>query len=243
MARDRGIEDIESRNGNLLELVSQTIQKKNRVRILEAGCGHGVAMMGLIKRFGASVEVIGFNLNRRHGTVSLMKSQAVKKGLFTATELKDIKLPQIVYCDASSKLPFPSNYFDFIYSQSAVYLFDDKINFFQECNRILTVGGIARLSPGFGSLPAPKGNRGNPTGIEIWDNGAIVSARGYIGKLPGVSIVNAPTGVHYLQITKTKKLNFKLRFVTAIDYNYIWSEWAGVKSIYTTQLDFRPHWK
>src|SRR3989344_803082 len=240
MARDRGIEHIEEITGDFLEILSRTINKKKKVKILEAGCGHGVAMMGFIKRFGENVEIIGFNLNSNHGTISKMKKQAIKKGIFTKEELKKIKnMQKIIYCDASDDLPFKSDTFDFIYSRSSAYLFDDKVHFFEECNRILKKEGIARLAPGFVPLPAPEGNKGEPYGIEIWDKGSLINPETYFNNIKGIRFVNPV----FFEITKTKDLDFGLKLVTSIDYNFIWHEWMGVKSIYTTQTKFNPHWK
>lgn len=245
MARDRGIEHIEEITGDFLEVIRRDILKKGKVRILEAGCGHGVAMMGFVKRFGDNIEIVGFNLNKNHGTISKMKKQAVvDKEIFNKLELKNIKnLPKIVYCDASKKLPFASNSFDFIYSRASVYLFEDKIRFFEECNRILKKKGIARVAPGFGSLSTPSGNQGEPYGIEIWDKGKKVKPEKYFNQIRGVRFVDGPKKTHYLEITKTKNLDFGLKLIASMDYNFIWHEWMGVKSIYTTQTNFKPHWR
>jgi SAM-dependent methyltransferase len=244
MAKDRGIEKIEEITGDFLKIISKTIAKKGKVKILEAGCGYGVAMMGFVKRFGEKIEIIGFNLNREHGAIDRMKKQAVEKEIFTKAELKKIKnLPKIIYCDASKKLPFNSDTFDFIYSRAAVYLFDDKVKFFEECNRILKKGGIARIAPGFNSLPAPEGNKDEPYGIEIWDKGIKVKPEKYFNKIREVKFVTKPKKTHYLEILKTKNLDFGLKLIASIDYNFVWHEWMGVKSIYTTQINFKPHWK
>ena len=245
MARDRGIEKIEEYSGDFLRIIENTIKKKGKVRILEAGCGHGVAMIGFVKRFGAAVEIIGFNLNRQHGTIDRMKKQAIDKKLFTRTELKKLKnLPKIVYCDASKKLPFESNRFDFIYSRASMYLFDDKVYFLEECNRVLETGGLMRVTPGFGLLSAPEGSKNAPKGIEIYDSGMLINPKRYFKRFRGVKIVDNGKS-HYFEIKKQPVLNFRLRLITFIDYNFLWHKWMGVKSIYTTQrLDtFVPHWK
>lgn len=244
MARDRGIEHIEEITGDFLNIISKTISKKGKVKILEAGCGHGIAMMGFVKKFGENIEIVGFNLNHKHGTISRMKKQSIEKRIFTKKELKKIKnLPKIIYCDANKKLPFDSNTFDFIYSRAAVYLFDNKIKFFEECNRILKKNGIARVAPGFGPLPAPNENKGEPYGIEIWDKGTKINPEIYFNNIKSIRFVNKPKKTNYLEILKTKNLNFDLKWITSIDYNFIWHEWMGVKSIYTTQTKFIPHWK
>lgn len=227
MARDRGIEHIEEMSGDFLNIISQRINEKGNVKILEAGCGHGVAMLGFKKRFGDKVEIIGFNLNHSHGTTDLMKKQSIQKNIFTKPELNKIKLPKIIYCDASKKLPFKSNSFDFIYSRASVYLFEDKVKFFEECNRILKKDGIARVAPGFVPLPAPKGNLREPFGIEIWDKGKKQNPEKYFNKIKGIKCIIKKPNPHYLEIRKTPNLTFNLKLVASIDYNFIWHEWIG----------------
>ncbi|MBS3083921.1 class I SAM-dependent methyltransferase [Candidatus Pacearchaeota archaeon] len=245
MARDRGIEHIEEITGDFLDIISKRIAKKGKVKILEAGCGHGVAMAGFVKRFGDKIEIIGFNLNKNHGTIDKMRTQSIAKEIFTEEQFAKIRnLPKIVYCDGSKKLPFKSNSFDFIYSRAAVYLFDNKVNFFEECNRILKKDGIARVAPGFWSLGTPPGNEGEPYGIEIYDNGIRTYPEKYFNKIKGVKLLlNKNHEELTLEIKKTKDMKFNLRFVASIDYNYIWYKWMGIKSIYSTELKFKPHWK
>jgi len=52
MPKDRGIDKVEAYFGDFVRLIGNRIKKQGKVRILEAGCGYGVAMMGVVKRFG-----------------------------------------------------------------------------------------------------------------------------------------------------------------------------------------------
>ena len=169
------------------------------------------------------------------------------QGAIGLVQLK--KLPKIIYLDANKKLPFKDNEFDFIYSMASIYLFDDKIHFLEECNRILKKEGIARISPSFG--PHFREKKGFPSRYyemwEIWDNGKEVKIWNYCRRIKGVLAVWKSRGKGdkplYIEIKKQLKLDFKLKFITSIDYNFLWKPWIGVKSIYTTQLNFDPHWK
>ena len=242
MPRDRGIEQLEEGTGDFLDIISKTIAKKGKVRILEAGCGHGVSMLGFVKRFGEKVEMVGFNLNKEHGTIKRMKKQAVKKEIFTKEELKRVKnLPKIIYCDASKKLPFKDNSFDFVYSQASVYLFDDKIHFLEECNRILKKNGIARLSVPYRMREEKQAEEYTYT-FEIWDKGKMITPKNYFRRIKGVRYIDSGRK-SCLEIKKQPKIDFKLKIISSIDSNFIWHKWMGVKNIYTTQIDFKPHWK
>lgn len=257
MPKDRGIEKVEVYFGDFLKLVEQKVKKKRgRVRILDAGCGYGVAIMGFVKRFGNKVELVGFNSIRRNGNTRIMKQQAIEKRIFTKEELKKVKnLPKSVYCDASKKLLFRDNSFDFIYSMASIYLYDDKIHFLEECSRILKKNGIARISPSFGVHNDQSYGKVKNIPEEywefwrIWNKGKEVKMWEYCKRIKGVKAVWRNRGkkrgskMCYIEIKKQKKLDFKLRFIAAIDLNFIWEQWGGVKSIYTTQLNFKPRYK
>jgi len=247
MPKDRGIEHIEKYFGNFTKLVANKIKKQGKVKILDAGCGYGVAMLDIIKKFGDKVEIIGYNYSKNDGTIEIMKKEAVKKKIFSAEEVNKIKnMPKILYIDANKKLPFSDNTFDFIYSMASVYLYDNKIHFLEECNRILKKEGIARISVAF--YPHFEKDKGFPSRYyemwEIWDRGKEVKIWDYCRRIKGIkSVGKHHDSKQYLEIKKQTRLNFKLQFVSSIDYNFIWKEWGGVKSIYTTQKKFKPRWR
>lgn len=256
MPKDRGIEHVDRYFGNFTKIIAEQIKKKGKIRILDTGCGWGVAMMGFAKRFGYKVEVIGINYSKKDGNQEIMKKLAIEKEIFTKEELKKItNLPKFVYCDASKKLPFKDNSFDFIYSMASIYLYDDKIHFLEECNRILKKDGIARISPGFGQhKTAQVKNRWKikyPEKYwefwEIWDKGKEVKIWNYCRRIKGCKSVWRNKGKGdkplYIEIKGNTKVDFKLKLVSSVDMNFIWTKWGGVKSIYTTQSKFTPRYK
>jgi len=245
MAKDRGIEHIVKRNGDILNLVKRMIKKKGKVKILEAGCGHGVAMMGFVKEFGNKVELIGFNYSKQHGDVKIMRQQAINKAIFTKSDLNKIKnIPKIIYLDADKKLPFRTGEFDIIYSIATVYLIRDKVKFFEECYRVLDNGGVARLQPGWAGRMAHELNpKDYHDAWEIWDSGKIVKAYNYFRKIKNVKVGFVKREASYLEFKKGKMPEYGLNFIAAIDTNYLWTKFMGVKSIYSTQGKFKPHWK
>ena len=256
MPKDRGIDKVDAYFGDFTRIIAERIKAKGKVRILDAGCGYGIAMMGFVKRFGECVEVIGYNYLKNDGDRTKMKQQAIEKGIFTKEEVTKIKnLPKIIYFDANKRLPFKDKSFDFIYSMASLYLYDDKIHFLEECNRILRNDGIARISPAFPRHTSKliRGQKGIPEQYqwfwEVWDKGKAVGIENYANKIKGVKAVwkNRGKGDEpmYIEIIGKYKVDFKLRFIASIDLNLIWEGWGGVKSIYTTQLekDFTPRYR
>ncbi len=134
MALNRGIEELPPRLGNLLELVEKRIAEQGKVRILDAGCGHGNAMIGFVKTFKEKVEMYGLNYSQHYGKEKTMVKEAIDKGIFNKEEISKLgNLPKFIYGDASKELHFDSDFFDFIYSIHALHYFEDKVHFIQEC--------------------------------------------------------------------------------------------------------------
>ncbi len=256
MAINRGIDELPRRLGDFIELVERRINEKGKVRIFEAGCGYGSAMMGFVKRFGNDVDMWGLNYSPHYGDRKLMIKDAIEKRLFTEEEIRRLgNLPQFKFGDASRELPFESDTFDFIYSIHALHYFDDKIGFLEECNRILARDGVGRFNSAFGIVgvhyPRKQTPPKYPEFWEIWDNGEEVKIWDYCARVQGVRFVGKPNRYkergdyhpEYLEIRKQPKLDFGLRLIASIDFNFLWEGWTGVKSVYTTQKDFVPKWK
>lgn len=232
----------------MTDIIGIIKSKKKKIKVLEAGCGYGIAMLDLIKIFDSKIDIYGFNLKPKDGNLEIMKRQAIKKMIFTRKELEKVKLPKIYYCDASKKLPFGNNTFDLIYSLSSVYLYEDKVHFLKEVNRILKKDGIAVLNPSFVKLTPRILALSNKVGYpphysvyyELWDRGKEIPFWNYIKNFKGVKVVWKKRGKkdgdkpQYVEIRKTDKLDFGLKLVTAINYNLIWKNRSGIKSIYTT---------
>lgn len=237
MTKDRGMEHAQRCMTDIIGIIRNKIKKNGKVRILEAGCGYGVAIMDLIKIFGDKIDISGFNLKPSHGNHKIIKKEAIKKGIFTKDEIKSIKLPKIYYLDASKRLPFKDNTFDLVYSQTSMYLYADKAHFLEECSRILTNEGIAIIAPSFEKkkqFPEKYWRY-----YELWVNGKEIPFWDYIRKFKGVKVVwknrdkKGGDKPMFIEIKKQKKLDFKLKLVAAIDYHKLNKEWFGVKSIYT----------
>jgi len=54
---------------------------------LDAGCGYGLTMLGLVKKFRDKINLIGYNQKKEHGTINSLKLKAIKKGIVAKTNL------------------------------------------------------------------------------------------------------------------------------------------------------------
>jgi len=252
MKRDRGITELDSYLGNFTKEIQRRISQKGKVKILDAGCGYGIVMIELVKKFGDKVEVIGYNQNKSHGTVKELKERAVRTGIFTKEEINKLKnFPKIIYLDADKGLPFKNNSFDFVFSLASIYLYKDKIKFLEECNRILKKDGIARIQLFETEFVENKEdifmklkNSNNKPFWELWDKRKRIDFISYFEKIKGVKVKFGKREdnkhiIVYLEIKKIPNLDFKLRFVDYIDMRPIAKDRFGIGSIYTTELNIQ----
>lgn len=239
MVRNRGLDKGQLYLGDLRRLVAGVIERKGRARVLEAGCGHGIAMLDLAEEFGEALEITGFNLTAVDGDDERLHRLASDRGVE--------HLPRIVFCDASKPLPFDDGTFDVVYSMASLYLYDDKLAFLAECNRILAEDGVARINPSLHFLNTELPEHRYNHSWEIWREGELVALPDFLDGIDGVEFHGPRHGDgvsrSYIELHKRESLDFGVRLVSSIDTNFLWHEWGGVLSVYSTQRSFVPRYK
>jgi SAM-dependent methyltransferase len=229
--KTRGLETANKKLGNLVEIVEQIIKRKGKAKIFESGPGYGLVMIELAKRFGDKIEIIGMNLKPEHGNKSIMIKYALKRKIIDKSDLATLKFPKFIYGDAGEKLPFKTESIDLVYSQTSVYLYKDKMHFFEEVARVLSKKGISRITGGFYSGEegiAPEFR----SLIKIYGNGREIQAKDYVKKFRLFKIVNLRSGKQAIQINPGK-LDFNLKLEATININHIYKNKWGMQSIYT----------
>lgn len=229
--RARTLRKLENRIGPITPIIDKMLEKKNKIRILEIGFGFGPVLMKLRKLYGDRVELYGINKKESHGNWEIMKKVAISTKIFTKKEISKIKSPILHFQDADNGLPFPSNYFDFVYSQAAFFYFNEKAKFLEELNMVLEKDGIAKISVSIERDEIPPEYS---TSFEIWQNGKKISFWKYIKKFPTLKENRYKRGP-MLEMKKAKKLNLKLKLAYALNLNNICSRWWGTKSIYALE--------
>lgn len=149
MARHRPLRNVYQRLGNFEPEIRDIIKSGQTPEILEIGCGFGLPMIQLIRRFHGKVRMTGINHLPEINDPKKALLEGVKRRALAPwvpfTHQLFYPFPHYTVCDASLTLPYPDNHFDFAYSMAATFFFSDRINFLQELNRILKPGAKARL--------------------------------------------------------------------------------------------------
>lgn len=230
MVKTRGLKEAEVRIGDIEKIVSGLLKKKKKIRIFESGCGYGKVMMELSKKFGNRIEIIGMNLKKGHGDKDKMISFALSEKIISKEDLKKIKIPKIIFGDAGEKIPFKTGSIDLVYSQVSVYLYKDKIHFFEEVARILSKEGIGITTyPGNGKLPEKFKEL-----LIIYNRGKKISLDKYFKKFKNIRLFRNKKGGTPIEI-KNGKLDLKLELKSTINVNRLNKNWFGIQSIYYTK--------
>ncbi len=228
--RGRGLDDLARRTGGVVADIEERLARRDRVRVLELGCGYGTALLELGRRFGHRVELHGVNREPGDGDAKAIARHGRRQGLLGPDT--DPPLPAIAFADVAGGLPYPADHFDVVYSQVAWLYFGNKIGVLREIARVLAADGIARIDADelCPRLPAEYRRL-----VEIWRDGRIVPFAEYL-RQRGLALVAASEG-HFLQVTKVPGIGDDLVAVCEIDTARLDPRWDGVKCVYRQVVD------
>jgi len=225
--KTRGLKEAKMKLGDLEEIISNLLKKKEKVIILESGCGYGKVMMELAKKFGDRIEITGMNLKPNHGDKKRMISFALSEKVIAKKDLKKMKIPKIIFGDAGEKIPFKTSSIDLVYSQVSVYLYKDKMNFFKEVGRVLSKEGIGLITyPGNKRIPKEF----QPL-LKIYKDDKQISFDNYIKKFKHIRLYPNKGGWNAIEIKKSN-FKFNVELEATINVNHINKNWFGIQSIY-----------
>lgn len=225
--RARGHAELVDRVGGIFTEIDARLERRDRVRALELGCGYGTVLLEIGQRYGSRVEAHGLNREDRDGNTDILRRNGLERGLIEPENATTHPLPAIAYADIADGLPYASDMFDIVFSQVAWRYFGDKIHVLREVSRVLRDDGIAKidaeeLRP---DLP-PEYSRL----VEIWDEGRLVTFHDYAARF-GMAFVASVEG-EYLRFGKTPRFGEDLERVVQIDLAEIDAGWNGVKCVY-----------
>ena len=225
--RARGHAELVDRVGGIFIEIDARLETRERVRVLELGCGYGTVLLEIGQRYGSRVEAHGINREPRDGNVDILRRNGLERGLIAPEDAVTHPLPTIAYVDVAEGLPYADEAFDVVFSQVAWRYFGNKIHVLREASRVLRSDGIAKidaeeLRP---DLP-PEYQRL----VEIWDEGRLVTFHDYAARF-GMAFVASAEG-EYLRFGKTPRFGEDLERVFQIDVAELDRRWNGVKCVY-----------
>ena len=226
--RTRTLQDLEQRVGDVPALIESLIKKGKRPRILEVGHGYGSVVMQLLQRFGSSIELHAISKEEFWGGWQVIKRSAILANLISETAASIISRPEIHVGDLNLGLPFPTDYFDLIYSQVSFYLVREKFLFLEECSRILAPQGVGLVD--VHPLVLPDVIPELATLLDIRIKGSRIDFWHFIERCSWLHRRFAPW--EYLEITKTEHPSLPAMLRLSFNLSELRADWAGAKSIY-----------
>ena len=149
MAKNRPLRAVRYRLDCIDDLIGAIIDKEGCATVLEVGCGFGLPMLELKKKFGDNIQITGINKDQKFNLPKKALWEGVRQLCFWPWDPLLFEhrygFPMYVNCDASLDLPFPDNSFDLIYSIATTFFLKDKLHFLREVNRVLRPDRVARI--------------------------------------------------------------------------------------------------
>jgi len=227
--RGRGLDQLEKRVGAVCSEIEGRLPATTRtLRVLEVGCGFGVALMQLRQRFGHRIDLIGTNKDAAHGDLDMMIAASLLRDVCTLGEVLSVVLPTLIYWDDSQDLPFDDRSFDLVFSQMCFQYLPDKMRLLREVARVLRDDGVAKIH-------APLHDPGLPPQyaclLDICEEDACLKLGDYLGRWKGQTGVQL--GYHSsVRLSHCQQLGAELELVSAIRLGDLYPTWKGVKSVY-----------
>jgi SAM-dependent methyltransferase len=226
--RSRGLASLERNVGGVLDVVRELLAGRERLRILELGCGYCTALVELEATFGDRVELHGINKRPWHGSWATARASVAKLGLMSEDEFDRLARPTLYYHDLDEPLPLPDDSFDLVFSQLSFVYYRRKAEVLEEVNRVLAPGGLAKLDVLADRTDLPVEYARS---FEIWERGRSVDFWEYAARFETL-VRRLAMGKPYLEMRKAPSLRLGLEFVAAVDLKRIHTEWWGTKSVY-----------
>jgi len=225
--RNRGLKELTKRIGNILPYIERSFEAKKRIRVLEVGCGYGKTLLELRKKYGNRIQTYGINYEN-DWDISLIKLFGLDQKLFSKEEI-DRNLPHLSIADAGKRIPYQSNYFDFIFSQATTQYIADKSHFLEEVNRVLTKNGTAVIE-----LQEYKSKHQSEYKnlFEIWEENKLISSTDWLRKFKNLQIKKGWREWHNVILKKSKNLDLHLKLINSFDLKKINEDYTGTKSVY-----------
>ena len=117
---------------------------ENAREVLNVGCGIGVGSVHIARKYDC--RVVGVDISEK--MVAWSRRRARERGVEAKTEFRTADVLD---------LPFDSDRFDVVFTESVLIFVEDKAQAIRECVRVTKPGGYVGLNEGFWTvLPSPE---------------------------------------------------------------------------------------
>ena len=230
IGRNRGIREYTERIGNFIKHIETLLKKKEKIRILDIGCGYGKVLIELRKKYGNKVEIYGMNLEREWNS-NIIEKFALINRIFSKKELRN-NLPKIKIGDAGRKIPYPNNYFDIIISVASMQYIKNKAKAIEEINRVMSKCGIAIIEL---QEYKKKYSSKYKNLFEIINKNEIINSIDWLRRFGNIKIEKGFREWHNLIMKKSKKLDLHIKLINSTDVKQIDKNYTGTKSIFKVE--------
>lgn len=227
----RGLGSLAGRIDGVDAEIEALLAGRDRISVLEVGCGIGSALLGLAAKHGERISLVGVNRDASDGGRDLLAYNAKMSGI--PAEVSNAI--SIRFADASERLPFPDASFDLVFSQATWLFIGDKVRALSEVSRMLRPGGVGKIQ----FISSLKRNDAFKAPLfEVRERGAVVDPIEFFGRSEGVSL--RKKGRHHVaEVTAGFKLHAPLRLVEQVRLRDHGASFVGIRSVYESGSEAR----
>jgi SAM-dependent methyltransferase len=221
--KGRGLKELAVRVVDITLEIDKLLEMKERVTVLEIGCGFGTALIQLSAKYNNRIRLVGINRSIDDGHEDFFEMNSKKLGIKDGFPSNI----EIFYANIDAGIPIPSDSIDLVFSQATWLYLHDKIRALMEVSRVLKHTGFA----GIEAFHRPMQNGSEGTLIDIYRSDAKICIDEAFSGLVGIELKH---GLESSSVSMRKFIipimNFEL--IDSFSVKKICNNYVGVKSIY-----------
>ena len=227
--RGRGLDRLTFKIGDVTSLIESKIGQLQTQKILEIGTGYGQVLIELSNKYGNKLELYGINKEENYVDLEFAKQIAIYKQSIDRSFSPAENQINFISCDAGISIPFPENFFDFVFSQVSIAYVSDKMNLLSEVSRVLKHDGKAVLHSEFEHKGKIKSEQDDWDTLVIYRGDKLISLSDYFESFKNIEYIHSPRG-SIVKINGGCHNKFDTKFMGVEEF--LNKNFHGVKSVY-----------